>query len=253
MRKALIGYSGFVGGNLLESTTFSDLYNSKNIDSIANESFDEIICAGAPAAMWIANGNPKEDRANIHRLLNLLGTVKCSRMILISTVAVFKDFDLVTEDHEIDLEGLPPYGVHRFEIEEFVRNHFETVTLRLPGLFGKGLKKNVIYDFLHNNEIDQINSKSVYQYYNLANLWRDICRARENDIPLLHVTSEPITVAELALKVFEMEFTGDNGKPPVQFDVRSKFDHLWGHSDGYLYDKITVLKEIKHFVRSKDR
>ena len=103
MRRALIGYSGFVGGNLLDSTIFTDLYNSKNIAAIAGESFDEIICAGAPAAMWIANSKPEEDWENIQRLLTLLRSVKCSHMTLISTVAVFKNPNYVTEDNKVNL------------------------------------------------------------------------------------------------------------------------------------------------------
>ncbi len=252
MRRALIGYSGFVGGNLLDSTIFTDLYNSKNIAAIAGESFDEIICAGAPAAMWIANSKPEEDWENIQRLLTLLRSVKCSRMTLISTVAVFKNPNYVTEDNEVNLEGLLSYGVHRFKIEEFMQNHFETLTLRLPGLFGKGLKKNVIYDFLNKNQLNQINSKSVYQYYNLAHLWQDINRARENNISLIHLTSEPVSVAGLAKEVFGIEFAKDNGKSPIQFDIRSKYDYIWGGRGGYLYDKITVLREIKHFVTSQN-
>ncbi len=252
MKRALIGYSGFVGGNLLDSTTFTDLYNSKNIAAIADESFDEIICAGAPAAMWVANSKPQEDWENIERLLTLLRSVKCSRMTLISTVAVFKNPNRVTEDNEVNLEGLSPYGVHRFKIEEFMQNHFETLTLRLPGLFGKGLKKNVIYDFLHKNQLDQIDSKSVYQYYNLAHLWQDITRARENNISLLHLTSEPLSVAELAKEVFNIEFDNDTDKSPTHFDFRSKYDYIWGGKRGYLYDKTTVLQEIKNFVISQN-
>ncbi len=251
MRRALIGYTGFVGGNLLDSTTFTDLYNSKNIESIIGESFDEIVCAGAPAAMWIANGKPEKDWENIERLLTALRSVKCSQMILISTVAVFKNPNQVTEGDKVEIEGLSPYGVHRFKIEEFMRNSFVTLTLRLPGLFGKGFKKNVIYDFLNDNQLEQINSKSVYQYYNLANLWRDIKRARENNLSLLHLASEPVSVAEMAKESFGIEFDNDNGKPPVCFDFRSKYDYIWESKNGYLYDKATVLREIKQFVTSQ--
>ncbi len=252
MKRALIGYTGFVGGNLLDSTTFTDLYNSKNIEAIAGETFDEIICVGAPAAMWIANREPEKDWENIERLLTALRSVKCSQMTLISTVAVFKNPNQVTEDDKVELEGLSPYGIHRFKLEEFMHNHFETLTLRLPGLFGKGLKKNVIYDFLNNNLLEQINSRSVYQYYNLANLWRDINRARENKLSLLHLTSEPVSVAEVAKESFGMEFDNDNGKPPVHFDFRSRYDYTWGGKGGYLYDKATILREIEYFVTSEN-
>ena len=253
MRRALIGYTGFVGGNLLASTAFTDLYNSKNIAAIAGESFDEIVGAAAPAAMWVANHEPEQDWENIERLLSALSSVKCSQVVLISTIAVLKNPDQATEYQQIDLDGLSPYGIHRFKIEEFMQNRFETIVLRLPGLFGKGLKKNVIYDFLNKNLLDQINSRSVYQYYNLANLWQDINLARENKLTLVHLASEPVSVAEVARESFGMNFDNDNGKPPVHFDFRSIYDRLWGGKNGYLYDKAAILHDIKHFVDSQKK
>ena len=43
----LIGYSGFIGGNLARATRFDGLYNSKNIETIAGQSFGLLVCAGA--------------------------------------------------------------------------------------------------------------------------------------------------------------------------------------------------------------
>ena len=42
------------------------------------------------------------------------------------------------------------YGRNRYYVEKFVNSHFANCTIiRLPSLFGKGLKKNFIYDLLH--------------------------------------------------------------------------------------------------------
>ena len=73
MSRALIGHTGFVGGNLRAQTDFTDFYNSKNIDSIAGRSFELVVCAGAPAAKWIANREPEQDRAALQRLMGPLG------------------------------------------------------------------------------------------------------------------------------------------------------------------------------------
>ena len=51
---ALIGYSGFVGGNLLRQRSFDACFNSSNIEAIAGRSFDLVVCAGAPAEKWKA-------------------------------------------------------------------------------------------------------------------------------------------------------------------------------------------------------
>ena len=61
MNSALIGYTGFVGGNLLRQFAFTDLYNSTNIETIAGRAYDLIVCAGAPGVMWKANKEPALD------------------------------------------------------------------------------------------------------------------------------------------------------------------------------------------------
>ena len=50
---ALIGNTGFVGGNLLRQQPFDALFNSKNIDDIAGRSFDLVVCAGVRAEKWL--------------------------------------------------------------------------------------------------------------------------------------------------------------------------------------------------------
>ena len=46
MNHGLIGYTGFVGGNLLRQSEFQKLYNSSNIAEIQEQQFDYLVCAG---------------------------------------------------------------------------------------------------------------------------------------------------------------------------------------------------------------
>ncbi len=45
MKTALIGYTGFVGSNLLHDRSFTRRYRSTNIETIAGEHFDLVVCA----------------------------------------------------------------------------------------------------------------------------------------------------------------------------------------------------------------
>ena len=42
MKTALIGYTGFVGGNIKSQHEFDDYYNSKNIADIESQEYDSL-------------------------------------------------------------------------------------------------------------------------------------------------------------------------------------------------------------------
>jgi hypothetical protein len=72
------------------------------------------------------------------------------KLVLISTIDVFKNPKNVDETSEIETEGLNAYGYNRYQLELWVREHYPTaLIIRLPGLFGKNIKKNFIYDFIN--------------------------------------------------------------------------------------------------------
>ena len=147
MKKALIGYTGFVGGNLVRQMDFDDLYNSKNISQIENKSYDIIICAGVRAEKYLANKYPEQDLEQIQSLIDLLGTVGCAHFVLISTIDVYNNPSDVDEDTKIDETTLHAYGKNRLYMEKWAAQKFAKHTIiRLPALFGTGLKKNFIYD-----------------------------------------------------------------------------------------------------------
>ncbi len=149
MRTALIGYTGFVGSNLALQYEFTDLYNSKNITEIAGKSYDLLICAGVKAQKWVANQQPEKDLADIQALIGQLSKAEIKQFVLISTIDVYPNPVNVDEDSLIDKTNHHPYGLNRLYLEEWVANHYQDhLIIRLPGLFGKGIKKNFIHDIL---------------------------------------------------------------------------------------------------------
>ncbi len=249
MSTALIGYTGFVGSNLNRQLVFDEMYNRKNIEKIRGKHFEHLICSGMYGTKWYANKFPEEDQKAIYQLMNSLVRVSCGYFVLISTVDVYKNPVAVFEDTEIDLERLHPYGKHRFMVEEMVREQFENyLIVRLPALFGLGLKKNFLYDLMHHQCLEWTHRESQYQYYNLAYLWRDIQVAMKAGIPLLHVNSEPITARELAQVCFQKKFEHETDNRPMIYDVRSRYAGLYGTSCPYMYTKQHVMEDMKRFV-----
>ncbi|MDX1744434.1 MAG: hypothetical protein R3324_00725, partial [Halobacteriales archaeon] len=111
--RALIGHTGFVGGNLDRQVRFDDRYNSSNIERIRGRRYDLVVCAGAPGEKWRANRYPERDAASIGRLRECLAEVEVGHLLLISTVDVYPDPVGVDEDSPIDPSELHPYGLHR--------------------------------------------------------------------------------------------------------------------------------------------
>ena len=120
MSKTLIGFTGFVGKLLAKQTKFENFFNSKNIEDIKNFNHKTIVCSGSSGIKWLANKYPKNDLDNINKLKNNLKQVNCQKLILISTVDVFKKPYLVNEDSKPMVKNLHPYGRNRLNLEEFV-------------------------------------------------------------------------------------------------------------------------------------
>lgn len=251
MKSALIGYTGFVGGNIKQQHSFTDFYNSQNIADIEGKSYDLVVSAANRAEMWKINKEPEKDRAEIDEYISHIKKAKIRKLILISTVGVYKHPINVDEDTKIETVGLLPYGVNRFYLENYCRESFDTTIIRLPGLYGDGIKKNVIFDLLHNNELDKIHKDGVYQYYNLDNIWGDIEIALKHGLPLLNLATPPVSTEEVAKEAFGMEFTNlpENVKPAI-FDVRTKYAKIFGNGnqDDYICSKEQELSEIRNFV-----
>lgn len=147
MKTALVGYTGFVGSNLMATTTFDGLYNSKNIHEIENETFDLVIYSGVRAEKFLANQHPEADLAHIQDAIENIKKIKTKQFVLISTVDVYKNPNGVDELTPIDEDNLHAYGLNRRYLEKWVEEHIENALIvRLPALYGVNLKKNFLYD-----------------------------------------------------------------------------------------------------------
>ena len=194
--KALVGYTGFVGQNLWASGDYDRGYNSKNIEEAFGTKPDLLVYAGVRAEKFLANKNPEKDSENIQEAFDNIVKISPKKLVLISTIDVFKNPNGKDEASRIDMEGLEPYGANRYRLEFMVREYFPDATIiRLPGLFGKGIKKNFIYDFmtripamLKYEKFDELSEKEpiLTEYYErLDNGFYKLCPIAPSDEELL--------------------------------------------------------------------
>ena len=246
---ALIGSTGFVGQALSAQRGFGAAFHSSDIEQIEGRHFDRIVCAGVGAVKWWANANPEADQHGIDRLTRHLDHVITDRFVLISTVDVYGTPAGVDEDDAPPEAGLHPYGLHRVRLEQWVRRRFPTAqVMRLPALFGPGLKKNALFDLLHNNRLDHVDPASRFQWYPLERLADDIDRMQALGLPLVNMATEPLDMAVIQRRFFPGRVLGGQSRP-VAYDVGTRHGAAFGGGPRYVLDAAAVLDAMGRFVR----
>lgn len=302
--KVLVGCTGFVGSNLYEKGAFDRAYHSKNISEAFGTSPDLLIYAGLRAEKYLANHEPQKDMALIQEAEANIKKIHPKKLVLISTVDVFRTPAGADETSTVDTDGLHAYGYHRHQLELWVRQNYpDALIVRLPALFGKNMKKNFIYDYMNvipfmltnskfaelvrrepllencyrplengfyrenvpNERRDEIkavfcrlrfcalhftDSRSRYQFYNLENLWDDLCTVLRMELMLWHPATEPVSVGELYRFLTGEEFVNELDGVPVDYDYRTVYAGLFGGRNGYIRCKTEIMREIRTFVEN---
>ena len=107
MTTALVGYTGFVGSNLYDTGKIDAVYNSKNIEEAYGTCPNLLIYAGLRAEKYLANNAPEKDMELIRQAEKNITKINPKKLVLISTIDVFKIPKNVNENSAIDTENLP--------------------------------------------------------------------------------------------------------------------------------------------------
>jgi hypothetical protein len=91
------------------------------------------------------------------------------------------------------------------------------------------------------------NSDSQYQYYNLANLRRDIETSLAHGLAILNVCSEPWRAGDLHAALVGAPFA-NAGPPVIREDVRTEHAGGFARPGPYLYDRAEVMRDLQAFV-----
>ena len=236
-----------LGSTLLKSETYDYTFNSKNLNNFKNvaKDGDELLLTCLPATKWLVNKNLTDDMNNIQNIIKTISDVNFSKITLISTIDVYNDSPLhVDETYSPNISKLS-YGNNRYIFELLVREYVKTDSLkifRLPALFNNLIKKNVLYDLINNNNVEQINKNGIYQWYNLDKLSSDI-KIFEKIYPdevLFNLFTEPIHTEDI-LNLFPQHKDKTQSGSSVIYDYHTKFGK-------YIDNKHNILEEIKKLI-----
>jgi sugar phosphate isomerase/epimerase len=251
MNNAIVGYSGFVGMNLLQLYKFEKLYNSKNFYQAKGKKFNKLFFCGIPAVKWKANKNPVDDKENIENIKKILNTIEVKKIIVISTIDVYDNINnKFNENYIINPYNNHPYGKNRFLFEEYIKINFNDYNIiRLPALFGKGIKKNIIYDLLYNNNVNNIPINSKFQWYYLDWLKKDIEIILKHNIKVCNLFTEPIDTKDIT-ELFKNIYDNDvyDSKKYVEYNTCTKYNNLFGCKKNYIRLKHDILKDLNEFI-----
>lgn len=248
IKRALFGATGFVGQNLLSQASFDLLFSRANAEDCRHLKVDEIVLCGLPAEKWRANQDPVADLSNAQRVQDLISTMRAEHVLLISTVDVYADPVRVNEDSH-NLQTEPGYGFNRLLFERFVTDHFPQVTiLRLPALFGPGLKKNALFDALKENQVYKISLNSIFQWYPLERLWRDAQIVRNAGVQVCNFAVEPLLTKQWMMQFFPNLLLQCNDDPGASYDVLTRHSSLFGQSGDYMLSSESILEYMDRFI-----
>ena len=242
---ALLGATGFVGGVLGAAMEFDGAFHSRNVEELAEQKWDEIVCAAMPAEKWRANQDPQGDDAALDRLWSVLARTRARRVVLISTVDVYEEPWRKDEDDPADAQQT--YGANRARLERRVLERFDdSAVVRLPALYGPGLKKNALYDLLQGRESPAPRT-AEFQWYDLERLPGDLATIAGCGLRLVQIVSAPVAMGEIVDACVPGARIADDGGGS-RYDLRTKHARAFGGDTGYVEGHDASLAGIERFV-----
>ena len=170
MKICILGHTGFVGSavyKLLQTCKEHTVFGVNTQTQITETNFDVLVnCAGF-AKKHIANKYPYVMSNTENSIFETINILKFKTLIHISS---------------IDAGEFYMYGAIKRDMElRIVSRYEQAIILRLGGLIGDGLKKNVIFDIVNNHRLF-VTRDSIYNYIptsEVANI-------------ILHIINHPI-------------------------------------------------------------
>jgi len=254
---ALLGHTGFVGSHLRENldpdTTL--YFNSKNLPHATGREFRDVYCACVPAVKWWANKHPSEDLSVCREILAVLTGVRFTgRFVLISTIDVH-DCAFVNQSEDCEHPSAEPYGKHRLLIESELRKVLASrlLVVRLPALFGVGLKKNMLFDLLEQHMVHKVNVNTAFQWYSLCWLWGDIQHVKSTrpDIETVNLYPEKVESGELIRTFFPDQLSKVGHGQRLEYDQRSNHDVYW-RSKTRVMEKMGEYFQMRRYITGEN-
>ncbi len=233
MRICLLGYTGFVGKTVYDYLRVEhDVCGLCSTSAlIPTEEFDIVVnCAGS-SKKYLAQKDPAEDfRINMNVLHTLL-KLDTKRVVHISS---------------IDARSKPDnnYTISKIITERYIQLYFpDAPILRLGGMVGPNLKKNVVFDIVNNKDIF-ITFDSICNYISTQEVARVVEKVIDLNIKGKTITvaaSKPIKVNEIIEEARKLSMMFDKSEGSKKEDYEQV--------DLEELNKFFDVKDSKHYIK----
>ncbi len=158
----LVGGNGFVGSayaRLFQRLGLEyRIIGRADYEALDGASCDILINANGNSKKFLAENDPLGDfDASVRTVLHCLTRFRYRYYIQLSTGDVYPDQSqpqLTPEGCQIAPAALSRYGLHKYLAEQLVQKYAaQWLIVRMGGFVGPGLKKNAIFDMLHNAQV----------------------------------------------------------------------------------------------------
>lgn len=246
----IVGSTGFIGRNIVENLPDIGVLDRHLYQLETNLQTDTLYIAAPLASKWLVNSNPKEDLKNINQLASSINKhIKAEKIVVFSTIDVYTNLSTSTELSKT-LTDIS-YGGNRRIFEKLLSvNECELYVFRLSGVFGKYLKKNIIYDLLNNHysEVGKYNINSEFQFIEISSALKTCQELISKSPGVYNLSSPPIRVSDLLER---FDWNKDVTDIPNKFSViKYNVKTLYNGDAEYMFNLEEVYERFDYFRKN---
>jgi hypothetical protein len=249
--RTLLASADSIGQALARAVPFDRVYGARRIEEAVQDDLGEVTVTAVAPLAWATNRAASEDLMSIRRLQEVMATCRIERLTLISTCAVYPFPFEVDESAPVNPALLPPYARHRYDLERWCAERWDTTVVRLPHVFGgphRSETRNPARDLAR---FAALNPASTKQHYDLGRLAGDLEAVQALGLGLVNLVTPPLANYRILTELLGIpQLPGADAVRAVSRDVRTQHAQALGGTGWYIEEEADALRRIASYMRA---
>ncbi|MDR1118795.1 MAG: NAD-dependent epimerase/dehydratase family protein [Bifidobacteriaceae bacterium] len=238
-----------IGRALARIMPFDQVYSGNSVEQAVREDLDHLTVTALAPLAWATNRAASEDLMSIRRLQEVVATCRFDTLTLISTCTVYPVPYRVDESTPINPALLQPYARHRYDLERWCQDRWDTTVVRLPHVFGGPYRSETRNPARDLARFAALNPASTKQHYDLTRLGADLAAVQAEALPLVNLVTPPVSNGRVLTELMGVPpLPGAESIPVVARDVRTRHADRLGGAGGYLETEEAEVSRIAAYM-----